>query len=73
MWWGIINVVVIELGMIIPPIGIIVFVLHGLAPDIPLRTIYRGVVPFIVADLILLALLAFFPAITLWLPALLKT
>ena len=72
VWWGIINVVVIELGMIIPPIGIIVFVLHGMAPDIPLRTIYRGVLPFIVADLILLALLALFPAITLWLPALLK-
>ncbi len=72
VWWGIINVVVIELGMIIPPIGIIVFVLHGLAPEIPLRTIYRGVMPFIAADLLLLALLALFPAITLWLPALLK-
>ena len=72
VWWGIINVVVIELGMIIPPIGIIVFVLHGLAPEIPIRTIYRGVAPFIVADLVLLALLAFFPAISLWLPALLK-
>ena len=72
VWWGIINVVVIELGMIIPPIGIIVFVLHGLAPEIPIRTIYRGVAPFIVADLVLLALLALFPAISLWLPALLK-
>ena len=72
VWWGIINVVVIELGMIIPPIGIIVFVLHGLAPEIPVRTIYRGVAPFIVADLVLLALLALFPAISLWLPALLK-
>jgi len=72
VWWGIINVVVIELGMIIPPIGIIVFVLHGMAPDIPLRTIYRGVLPFIAADLILLALLASFPAISLWLPALLR-
>lgn len=72
VWWGIINVVVIELGMIIPPIGIIVFVLHGLAPDIALRTIYRGVMPFIVADLVLLALLALFPVITLWLPALMK-
>lgn len=72
IWWGIINVVVIELGMIIPPIGIIVFVLHGLAPDIPLRTIYKGVMPFIAADLILLALLALFPVITLWLPTLLK-
>ncbi len=72
VWWGIINVVVIELGMIIPPIGVIVFILHGLAPEIPMRTIYRGVAPFIVADLILLALLAIFPAISLWLPALLS-
>ena len=72
IWWGIINVVVIELGMIIPPIGIIVFILHGLAPQISLRTIYRGVAPFIVADLVLLALLALFPPIALWLPALLK-
>jgi len=68
VWWGIINVVVIELGMIIPPIGVIVFLLHGLARDIPIRTIYRGVAPFIVADLLLLALLTIFPAIVLWLP-----
>lgn len=68
VWWGIINVVVIELGMIIPPIGVIVFILHGLAPGIPMRTIYRGVVPFIIADLLLLTLLAAFPAIVLWLP-----
>jgi TRAP-type C4-dicarboxylate transport system permease large subunit len=71
VWWGIINVVVIELGMIIPPIGIIVFVLHGMAPQIPMRTIYRGVTPFIFADLVLLALLTLFPAIVLWLPAVL--
>jgi len=68
VWWGIINVVVIELGMIIPPIGVIVFLLHGLARDIPMRTIYRGVAPFIAADLVLLAVLAAFPAIALWLP-----
>lgn len=72
IWWGIINVVVIELGMIIPPIGIIVFVLHGMATDIPIRTIYRGVMPFIAADLLLLALLASFPAIVMWLPTLLR-
>lgn len=68
VWWGIINVVVIELGMIIPPIGVIVFLLHGLSRDIPIRTIYRGVAPFIAADLVLLALLTVFPAIALWLP-----
>jgi tripartite ATP-independent transporter DctM subunit len=72
IWWGILNVVVIELGMIIPPIGIIVFVLHGLAPKISLATIYRGVTPFIIADLVLLALLTLFPEISLWLPRTLK-
>jgi len=73
VWWGIINVVVVELGMIIPPIGIIVFVLHGLAPHIALRTIYRGVLPFIVADLVLLALLTLVPDIALALPRALRT
>ena len=73
VWWGIINVVVIELGMIIPPIGVIVFLLHGLAREIPMRTIYRGVAPFIAADLVLLAVLTIFPAIALWLPRVLAS
>jgi tripartite ATP-independent transporter DctM subunit len=68
VWWGIINVVIIELGMIIPPIGLIVFLLHGLAPQIPVRTIYRGVTPFIIADMLLLVLLTLFPILSLWLP-----
>jgi tripartite ATP-independent transporter DctM subunit len=68
IWWGIINVVVIELGMIIPPLGINVFVLQGIARDIPLATIYRGVTPFIVADLVRLAVLILFPPLALWLP-----
>ncbi|MDI1344847.1 MAG: TRAP transporter large permease subunit [Pseudolabrys sp.] len=67
-WWGIINVVIIELGMISPPIGIIVFILHGLAPQISIRTIYRGVMPCIFPDLVLLALLTLLPMISLWLP-----
>lgn len=71
VWWGVINVVIIELGMIIPPIGIIVFILYGLAPDIPMRTIFRGVAPFVVADLLLLAVLVLFPQISLWLPKML--
>jgi TRAP-type C4-dicarboxylate transport system permease large subunit len=72
VWWGILNVVVIELGMIIPPIGVIVFLLHGLAPEIPMRTIYRGVAPFIYADLALLAILTVFPQVSLWLPKVLS-
>lgn len=72
VWWGIVNVIVVELGMIIPPIGIIVFVLHGLAPHISLRTIYRGVAPFIVADLLLLAIIVLVPGIVSWLPGVLR-
>jgi C4-dicarboxylate transporter, DctM subunit len=72
VWWGIINLVVINLGMIIPPIGLNVFVLHALAPDISLGTIYRGVLPFIIADLARLVLLIVAPGITLWLLAVLK-
>jgi len=68
IWWGVLNVVQVELAMIHPPMGIVVFLLHGLAPDIPMRTIYRGVVPFIIADFAVLVLLMVFPAIALWLP-----
>ena len=72
IWWGIINVVIIELGMIVPPIGINVFVIHGMARNIPLTAIYRGVTPFILADIVRLAILVAFPVLALWLPAALK-
>jgi tripartite ATP-independent transporter DctM subunit len=72
VWWGVINVVICELGMIVPPIGINVFVIHGLMRRISLPTIYRGVAPFIAADAFRLVLLTAFPVLTLWLPAALK-
>ncbi len=72
VWWGIINVVIIELGMLIPPIGMNVFVIHGLAPQVPLTAIYRGVTPYIVSNLLRLAILLSFPVLCLWLPAYLK-
>lgn len=68
IWWGVINIVVIELGMITPPIGINVYVLHGMAKDLPLNTIFRGVIPFVIADLARLITLILFPTLTLWLP-----
>ncbi|MGE3991844.1 TRAP transporter large permease subunit, partial [Pseudorhodoplanes sp.] len=71
-WWGIINLVVINLGMIIPPIGLNVFVLQGLAKDLPLGVIYRGVAPFIIGDFVRLALLIMFPGLSLWLLTVLK-
>jgi len=72
IWWGVVNVVLIELGMLIPPLGMNVFVVHGIAPQIPLAAIYRGVAPYVVSNLLRLALLLAFPAIALWLPAALK-
>lgn len=73
IWFGVINVMVIEIGMITPPIGINVFVLHGMARDIPLPTIFRGIVPFLIADVAKLAVLTVFPALALWLPNALGT
>jgi TRAP-type C4-dicarboxylate transport system permease large subunit len=67
VWWGIVNVVVIEIGMITPPIGINVFVLQGVSRDYPLSTIYKGLVPFLSADIVRLAVLVIFPVLSLWL------
>jgi tripartite ATP-independent transporter DctM subunit len=73
IWWGVINIVVIEIGMITPPIGINVFVLHGMAKDIPLNTIFAGIVPFLIADVARLIVLTMLPVVTLWLPGLTGT
>jgi C4-dicarboxylate transporter DctM subunit len=70
VWWGIVNLVVLETGLITPPFGIHLFVLKSIVgADVPLSTVYRGVMPFVVADLAKLALLVFFPALALWLPS----
>jgi len=69
VWWGIINVIVIEIGMIAPPIGLNVFVVQSLARDVPMKTIYAGILPFFYALLLTLALLLAFPPLTMWLPA----
>lgn len=58
--------------MITPPVGMNLFVIAGGNPDIPFRTISRGVVPFIGADCVRIAILAVFPAITLWLPSMMR-
>ncbi len=67
VWWGIINVVVVELGMITPPIGMNVFVLHGLSRNISLTSIFAGVTPFVLSDMARLILLAVFPVLALYL------
>ena len=70
VWWGIINLVVLETGLITPPFGIHLFVLKSIAgTNVPLGTVYRGVLPFVYADLTKLILLVLFPALALWLPS----
>jgi C4-dicarboxylate transporter, DctM subunit len=68
VWWGILMVIVIEIGLITPPIGVNVFVLYGIAGNIPMRTIFRGIVPFFFAEIACVALLVLFPDLVLWLP-----
>lgn len=66
VWWGIINVIIVEIGMICPPIGINVFVIHSMRKDIKIGAIYRGIMPYLAADIVRLALLTMFPALALW-------
>ncbi len=68
IWFGIVVVIVAELGLITPPFGINVFVINSIARDARLLTIYRGVLPFIVTDIIRLAIVVAFPSLVLWLP-----
>ena len=68
IWFGVIVVMVTELGLITPPFGLNVFVIKTEAPDVALKTIYAGVTPFILADLVRLVLLIAFPVIVLFLP-----
>jgi C4-dicarboxylate transporter DctM subunit len=70
VWWGIVNLMVLETGLITPPFGIHLFVLKSIVgSDAPLGVVYRGVIPFVVADLVKIALLVIFPALALWLPS----
>jgi len=62
---------VAEMGVITPPVGINVYVIKGVAPDVPLETIFKGIFPFLIAIIICTAILIVFPQIALFLPNLL--
>jgi tripartite ATP-independent transporter DctM subunit len=68
IWFGIFLVRTMEIGFVHPPMGLNVYVIQGLASDIPLSTIFRGIVPFLVVDFLHLSLLIAFPVLSLWLP-----
>ncbi len=71
LWFGILVVVVVEIGLISPPVGMNIFVLKTLIPQVSTSTIFRGVMPFVVADIIRLGILIAFPVLSTWLPKLL--
>lgn len=72
IWFGVIVVMTVELGLITPPVGMNVFVINSIARHVSLPTIFRGVLPFVAADIVRLALLVLFPAIVLFLPSTMK-
>ena len=72
IWFGILALIVVELGLITPPVGMNVFVISALAKDVPMRETFLGVMPFFVAELFRVALLLAFPAIVFYLPNLLS-
>jgi len=67
IWFGILVLIVVEVGLITPPVGLNLFVINSMAKDIPLTQTYRGVLPFIMADVVRTAILILFPVITLFL------
>src|SRR5450830_1448453 len=69
IWFGVIIVMTVELGLIHPPVGMNVFVIKSVIKDVSFTTIFKGVIPFIITDLIRLVILIAFPIIALWLPS----
>jgi len=70
IWFGVIVVLVAEMGVITPPVGVNVFVIKGIAPDIPLNVIFRGILPFLAALIILTVIITLIPQIATFLPSL---
>lgn len=72
VWFGIVMIMVVEISLITPPIGLNVFVLKSMLPDVPLASIFKGIAPFFVADIIRLMIVVFVPSVVLYLPSLMK-
>jgi tripartite ATP-independent transporter DctM subunit len=71
VWFGIIALIVVELGLITPPVGMNVFVINSMAPEVPMSETFKGTIPFFLVEVLRVTLIVAFPAITLFLPKLL--
>jgi TRAP-type C4-dicarboxylate transport system permease large subunit len=69
IWFGVVVVLACEIGLITPPVGLNVFVVKGVAEDVPMQGIFQGIVPFLIADLVVVAIVVAFPIIALWIPS----
>ena len=67
LWFGILVLIVVEVGLITPPVGMNLFVINSMADDVPMTKTYAGAVPFLISDIVRVAVLVLFPSITLWL------
>jgi C4-dicarboxylate transporter DctM subunit len=72
IWFGVVIVLITEMGVITPPVGINVYVVYGVARDVPLEKIFKGVFPMLISLLVCNLLLILFPQIALWLPGLMR-
>jgi C4-dicarboxylate transporter, DctM subunit len=69
VWFGVFVIIMMEIALITPPVGLNVFVMRGVARDIPMGTIFRGVLPFLLGEYFIIAILIIFPLIATWLPS----
>jgi len=67
IWFGILALMVVEIGLITPPVGMNVYIINSLARDVPMSETFKGVVPFLISDALRVVLLVFFPILSLWL------
>ncbi len=72
IWFGVVIVLISQIAVVTPPVGINVYVVKGIARDVPIATIFIGTFPFLVAMVVLLVGVLFFPDLVLWLPRLLN-
>jgi TRAP-type C4-dicarboxylate transport system permease large subunit len=72
VWFGIIALIVVEVGLITPPVGMNVFIINKMAREVPMIESFKGVMPFLISDIVRVVILILFPSITLLLPRLLS-
>jgi C4-dicarboxylate transporter DctM subunit len=72
IWFGVIIVIVSEMGLITPPVGLNVYVIKGIAKDVPMYDIFKGITPFLICQIILVIILLFVPELALFLPNMMK-